>query len=267
MIFLRLTHGFPHRQPVVHSHPLPSLVFCFYSGQGRGCRGKIHSAASARSDIGILTQYKKNLNVKAGLSPRRNTETPLAAVGEPLIDMAPRTKPNTRPNDNDDGESSNSTRIHLFYRVFFLYVEPFFSLLGALYAGIYPKTYLNLTDPRSTLLSDSDVLPVGAHVALRQLANLYLLFAVNEALVLRATEDLRVWRTLLLGLLLADLGHLYSLLPLEAGVFWEVHRWNKMDWGNVAFVYLGAATRISYLAGLGITARATRRGRPKKTLK
>ncbi|KAL1985518.1 hypothetical protein VTN96DRAFT_7848 [Rasamsonia emersonii] len=147
-----------------------------------------------------------------------------------------------------------SARIHLFYRVFFLYVEPFFICLGALYAGAWPTTYLRLTDTLSAPLADSAALPVGTHVALRQLANLYLLFAVNEALVLRATNDLRVWRTLLFGLLLADLGHLYSLLPLGVGVFWEIHRWNQMDWGNVAFVYLGAASRIAFLAGLGVTA-------------
>lgn len=159
-----------------------------------------------------------------------------------------------RTTTSHDDKNNSSARIHRFYRVFFLYAEPFFSCLGALYAGAFPTAYLSLTDTLSAPLSDSAVLPVATHVALRQLANLYLLFAVNEALVLRATNDLRVWRTLLFGLLLADLGHLYSLLPQGVGVFWEIHRWNRMDWGNVAFVYLGAASRIAFLAGLGVTA-------------
>jgi hypothetical protein len=39
---------------------------------------------------------------------------------------------------------------------------------------------------------------------------MYLFFAINQTLVLRATRDLRVWRTVLLVLLTADSGHSYS---------------------------------------------------------
>ena len=65
---------------------------------------------------------------------------------------------------------------------------------------------------------------------------MYLLFAINEALVLRSTSDLRVWRTVLLGLLIADLGHLYSVRALGMDIYWNVLKWNKMDFGNVGFV-------------------------------
>jgi hypothetical protein len=166
--------------------------------------------------------------------------------------MAP---PRTRSNQN------TSLSIPLFYKVFFLYVEPFFSFLGAVYAGGRPQQYLHLTHASSAPLAD---VPVGTHVALRQLSNLYLLFTINEALVLRATADRRVWRTLLFGLLIADLGHLYSLIPLGSEVFWNVSRWTEMDWGNVAFVYMGAATRISFLMDVGFSTRSTSRGKPRR---
>ncbi|TKA69590.1 hypothetical protein B0A49_05236, partial [Cryomyces minteri] len=85
------------------------------------------------------------------------------------------------------------------------------------------------------------------------LANLYLLFALNEALVLRSTSDIRLWRTLLAGLLIADFEHLYSVSPLGPDVYYKVTTWNAMAWGNVGFVYCGALMRIAFLSGCGLT--------------
>jgi hypothetical protein len=87
---------------------------------------------------------------------------------------------------------------------------------------------------------------------LAQLANLYVLFALNEGLVLRCTDDLRVWKTLLFGLLVADVGHLCSVHELGLHKYWQVQHWNAMDAGNIGFVYLGAAMRISFLSGVGV---------------
>jgi hypothetical protein len=89
-------------------------------------------------------------------------------------------------------------------------------------------------------------------MVLLQLANLYLLFALNEHLVLSSTNSLKTWRRLLFGLLVADFGHLISMAPLGADVFWRVGDWNAMVWGSVGFVYAGASMRMSFLAGLGL---------------
>ncbi|TVY31735.1 hypothetical protein LSUB1_G008316, partial [Lachnellula subtilissima] len=131
------------------------------------------------------------------------------------------------------------------YSIFFLTIEPLSALAGAYYAHVHPVTYLSLThsqissssSPLSTVPSPRSPLPLSTTVALTQLANLYLLFALNEALVLRSTVDLRVWRTLLFGLLLADFGHLWSVKALGTGVYWRAWEWNCMAWGNVGFVY------------------------------
>jgi hypothetical protein len=136
-----------------------------------------------------------------------------------------------------------------FYRLFFLTIEPISALVGAYFAHFQPQTYLQLTHALSALQTN---IPLGTQVVLTQLANLYFLFAINEALVLRSSSDLRVWRTLLFGLLVADFGHLYSVLGLGTGVYWKVYEWSAMDWGNVGFVYAGALTRIAFLCGLGI---------------
>lgn len=151
-------------------------------------------------------------------------------------------------------------RLPLAYRVFFLFVEPISALVGAYFAHFRPHEYLSLTHAASAPGRGADAVPAGTTVVLSQLANLYLLFALNEALVLRATRDLRVWKTLLFVLLVADLGHLLSLRALaDPGVYWEVGRWNAMDWGNVPFVYLGATMRVAFLADVGLGARERRR--------
>ena len=152
------------------------------------------------------------------------------------------------------------------YRIFFLYIEPISALAGAYFAFFQQQDYLDLIHIDS---SPKHGVPISTRVVLAQLANLYFLFALNEALVLRATSDLRVWRALLLGLLIADFGHLYSVNAVGSYVYWNVVRWNAIDWGNVAFVYICAALRVSFLLGVGVgssgqqaTRRSTRRKRP-----
>ena len=145
------------------------------------------------------------------------------------------------------------TAIPLYYRYFFLYIEPASTILGAYYAFFQQQTYLDLTHSISAPITG---IPMSTSIVLYQLSNLYLCFALNEALVLRATSDLRVWQTLLIGLLIADIGHLYSVNSLGLQIYWNFMKWNAIDWGNIGFVYLGASTRIAFLLGLGFPVRS-----------
>ncbi|KAL9624204.1 MAG: hypothetical protein Q9160_001451 [Pyrenula sp. 1 TL-2023] len=117
------------------------------------------------------------------------------------------------------------------YRLFLLYIEPLFTLSGAIAAFYFPTQYLSMTYASPPSLAPT--LSPGVHVVLRQLGNLYCAFALIEALVLRSTNDVKVWRALLLPLLIADFGHLLSVLPVGKEVYWEVGRWGAMDWGNL----------------------------------
>ena len=150
--------------------------------------------------------------------------------------------------------------IPLFYRYFFLYIEPASTILGAYYAFFQQQIYLNLTHSLSAPLTG---IPMSTSIVLYQLSNLYLCFAINEALVLRVSSDLRVWQALLIGLLIADIGHLYSVNSLGLQIYWNFMKWNAIDWGNIGFVYLGASTRIAFLLGFGFPVRSspTRRRR------
>jgi hypothetical protein len=137
-------------------------------------------------------------------------------------------------------------------------MKPISALVGAFYAHVRPLEYLQLTHAASAPSYPSTI-PLSTSIVLSQLANLYLLFAINEALVLRATSDLRVWKTVLFGLLLADFGHLYSVKDLGFDVYWNILKWNKMDWGNVGFVYAGATMRLLFLTGVGLDTPASRK--------
>lgn len=156
--------------------------------------------------------------------------------------------------------------IPLPYIVFFLWVEPLATLTGAFYAWFQPIEYLHLTHAASTpekLLG----LPISTHVVLRQLGNLYLAFALNEALVLRATNDLKVWRALLLGLLIADFGHLLSCYPLGIQAYYNLTNWNAIAYGNYLFVYCGATFRACFLLNVGMGGPKRAKQRARKSIK
>ncbi|RMZ83284.1 hypothetical protein DV738_g1258, partial [Chaetothyriales sp. CBS 135597] len=148
--------------------------------------------------------------------------------------------------------TTTTSTIPLLYSLFFLWIEPFATLVGAFFAWVQPTTYLTLTHaasvPPEQLVQG---LPLATLVALQQLGNLYLAFALIEASVLRTTSDLKVWRTLLICLLIADFGHLLSCYPLGLDSYYDVQQWNAIAYGNYLFVYFGASFRISFLLNLG----------------
>lgn len=156
--------------------------------------------------------------------------------------------------------------IPLLYRLFFLYIEPIATAAGAYYAALDQRAYMHLTVPPSPLEAVTGS-GAGAGVSTResivlyQLANLYFVFALNEALVLRATGDVRVWKVFLLGLLIADFGHLASVAQVGWEVYYRVWEWNEMYWGNLGFVYVGAAMRLCFLMGIGFASAAGGKGR------
>jgi hypothetical protein len=160
---------------------------------------------------------------------------------------------------------ATAAKIPLPYILFFHWIEPVATLAGAYYAWLKPTEYLQLTHAASApgLLG----LPVATHVVLRQLGNLYVAFTLNEALVLRATNDLKVWRALLVVLLIADFGHLYSCFPLGLHTYYDVANWNAMAYGNYFFVYCGATTRICFLLNVGMGGVKKAKSKAKKSVR
>ena len=138
-----------------------------------------------------------------------------------------------------------------YYQLFFLWIEPVATAVGAYYAHFQQHEYMQMTFT-NTGAGLLDV-TTAESIVLTQLANMYFVFALNEALVLRSTNDMRVWRTLLLGLFIADFGHIYSVQTVGVDVYWRFWEWNAMYWGNLGFVYVGATMRAAFLLGLGMS--------------
>ncbi|EMF17569.1 uncharacterized protein SEPMUDRAFT_146553 [Sphaerulina musiva SO2202] len=132
------------------------------------------------------------------------------------------------------------------YTLFFLWIEPISTLVGAYFAHFQQQKYLDDTIPSGLGVSTRE------SIVLSQLANLYFAFTLNEALVLRATRDRRVWSTLLLGLLIADFGHIYACKAAGVELYYSFWTWNAMWAGNLGFVYMGATLRTCFLLGVGL---------------
>lgn len=142
-------------------------------------------------------------------------------------------------------------QLPIAYSLFFLFIEPVSALAGAFYNHFRQARYLELLHAASAPQS-ADAVPLSTSVAMSQLANMYFFFALNEALVLRATSDIRIWRAVLLVLLIADFGHLYSMSELGFQIYYDVGNWNIGDWGNIPWVYAGATMRLCFLGGVGL---------------
>lgn len=148
--------------------------------------------------------------------------------------------------------AAGSSTIPLLYRLFFLYIEPVATAVGAYYAALDQQAYMHLTLPSASGSLLGTTVSTRESIVLYQLANLYFVFALNEALVLRATSDVRVWKVFLLGLLIADFGHLASVSAVGWEVYYRFWTWNSMYWGNLGFVYVGATMRSCFLMGVGL---------------
>ncbi|KAF2134134.1 hypothetical protein P153DRAFT_363119 [Dothidotthia symphoricarpi CBS 119687] len=93
--------------------------------------------------------------------------------------------------------------IPFIYRLWHLYLEPIAAIGGTIRLIAAPATYFDFM-PATAAYSPT------SHIVYNQLAATYLLFAFNQAVVLRVARDLQVWKALILGMLLCDAVHIYA---------------------------------------------------------
>ena len=137
-------------------------------------------------------------------------------------------------------------KVPFAYRALFLYFEPVGAFLGALLLLFRPASFLNAMAPAAKYATDNQII-------YDQLAATYLLFAFNEAIIFRITNDLRVWRGILIGILVCDAIHLFgSWAALGGAVFWDPRTWRLEDWVNLVSLWGQAAVRLAFVAGVGL---------------
>ena len=135
------------------------------------------------------------------------------------------------------------------YRFLFLYLEP----LGAFFG-----TTVNIFDPLRYLQSLSPTATASAYSPLTQpiydqLAAHLLFFSWSQAVVLRSTDDIKVWKALLFGMFLCDILHLFaSYRILGPEVFFSPRLWRWEEWVNFIMLYGPGGLRLAFCAGVGV---------------
>lgn len=134
------------------------------------------------------------------------------------------------------------------YRILFLYIEPFGAFLGAIINIFTPLLYLQSLSPTATA---SNYSPLTQPIY-DQLAAHLLFFFWSQAVVLRSTNDIKVWKAVLSGMSICDVVHLFaSYRILGPEVFFGPSLWRWEDWVNFVTFYGFGAVRLAFLAGVG----------------
>lgn len=143
-------------------------------------------------------------------------------------------------------------------------LEPIFALGGSLINFINPESYLRTLTSLSPPQPPIPYVPTTSFLY-TQLCGAWLMFAFNEAVVLRLVDDLRLWRLLCWGMLLSDLCYCWSCAEAVGG--WEnlvkVGRWGLEDWAVAVSTLLPLLVRLGLVTGLGVRNRATGVGEEK----
>ncbi|PVH92360.1 hypothetical protein DM02DRAFT_619988 [Periconia macrospinosa] len=142
-----------------------------------------------------------------------------------------------------------TNRVPGFYKIFFTSVDPIIALSAAITNFVSQDFLVNSLVPR-TLRNEDDVNPQYKFI-FQQAGGAMLACAVLSGGLLRATNDLKVWKYVQMAILLMDFAALYS--------FWDALRlqsrlwtaWRSEDWGTVGLTLFITLTRIAFLAEMG----------------
>ena len=147
------------------------------------------------------------------------------------------------------------------YKFIFLYFEPFAALFGTYITLAQPIAYLQSLSPKATPATYSAL----DQPIYDQLAAHLLRFAWCQAVVLRVTTDIRVWKFVLFGMFLCDVLHLYASYQILGGdVFWDPRTWRMEEWVNFVMLYGPGTLRLGVCLGVGLGEEEERKERKTK---
>ncbi|KAF3929432.1 hypothetical protein AA313_de0202929 [Arthrobotrys entomopaga] len=133
----------------------------------------------------------------------------------------------------------------LIYRLLFFYLEPISALGGAYLTHFHPQKYYTIVLPD---FHPPLTITTELQLALTNLASSYVYFTIMEAVLLRVTNDRRVWRVAIVGMLVNDFIHLWGLYVARGGgLGWELGRYG--DWETWVPTYFPIAVRMAFLMG------------------
>ena len=158
--------------------------------------------------------------------------------------------------------NTSQLRLPLAYTLWFIWIDPILSLLGA-YGGLFepyllllsfiPATIPNAAAPTEPL-ANPDISMNPAHTMIfNQLGGFFILTFTLSAFMLRATNDLTVWKFYQGAISLVDV----IILVATAAEYSRQGRlsplvWRSEDWFSVVVTGACALLRISFVLGIGL---------------
>ncbi|KAF1914875.1 hypothetical protein BDU57DRAFT_558365 [Ampelomyces quisqualis] len=138
-----------------------------------------------------------------------------------------------------------AVEIPLVYRLWHLSIEPLIALAAAYVLHSRPERYFE-SMPRTALLSPT------SQLVYTQLAACYVFLAAVEALVLRSTNDTRVWSAVIVALAVCDAGHVYATCR-EVGMHGmrDAGGWRGAEWAAMAATIGPMGLRAAFLLRVG----------------
>ncbi|KAK7532505.1 uncharacterized protein J3D65DRAFT_606389 [Phyllosticta citribraziliensis] len=148
--------------------------------------------------------------------------------------------------------------VPLVYRVYMLWLEPVFAVIGAYLYIFTPTDALQIITPPPLHPQTLQQTPIEK-LLMWEVASLYVYFAFIEFVVLRyvGSERRDIWRLVVAGILLCDMGHLWSLKLVadasgQPSALWDPRMWTRWeDWGNQFTTWFGFLLRVSFILGVG----------------
>jgi hypothetical protein len=141
-----------------------------------------------------------------------------------------------------------NSQIPLFYRVFFLYIDPLFCLSGIYLCFFDHATYLEMGIPRALTHHSSS--PLTSHLLTVLGAWSVAIFAL-QTLLLQQYRDVKLWRIFMLAILLTDLGMVYAVYVADPVMATSVSKWGSGEWTNHGILGLVIVMRTAFLLGTG----------------
>jgi hypothetical protein len=144
--------------------------------------------------------------------------------------------------------------IPLFYRLFFLYIDPLICLSGIYLAFLDPQSFLlnavpsaltSSIDPTTAPLAAYLIISIGAYSLAILSLQLLLLHGLKDA---PNGLNVKLWKILQFSILLIDIGLIYGIYVSSPA---ELATWAGKDWGNVGILGALIIIRSAFLVGIG----------------
>lgn len=145
-------------------------------------------------------------------------------------------------------------KIPAFYRTFFLYIDPVICLIGIYIFFFDHQAFLESGAPQS-ITANAKLTPLIDFLLLCSGSYALFVFAM-QILLLHQFKDapdglnLKIWRIVLFGILLIDLGLLVAMYTADPGI-WNVAGWGRGEWSNYSILGVVTVLRTSFLLGVG----------------